>query len=454
MQRRDFLKKTGLLTAGSLLSSTLMNAQVSPLKKDDTVLILGAGIAGLTAAYKLSQKGFKVIVLEARNRIGGRIFTHSFAETPDLYVELGAEWIGESHKNLRKLCEELNIDIIKHQYNIDLLLQEQYTTFDKLKTDGVWKEKIEQLFKEFKNLSIKEQKKLDKISWWYFLKEKGIPEDELLRRELNDSTDFGESIRQVSAYAALSEYAESSTYNEMDYQVVGGNSQIINKLSEKIGKDKILLNKKIKIITQEGKTVKVVCEDKTVFEAHKVICTLPTFALSNILWHPHLPFPKQEAIKQLLYSRIIKIQMLFKERFWNRDDFAVNTDSLSHFIFHTTQKKSTEKGILTSYAVGDKAFILSRMNKGLQAKHTLDALKPIFGDKQHLFEQATAYYWGGDTYTQGAYAIYNIGQWFGIKDVLAQPFGNILFAGEYIGDWQGFMEGAVQTALDCVEIIS
>ncbi|MCU0436976.1 MAG: NAD(P)/FAD-dependent oxidoreductase [Raineya sp.] len=455
MQRRDFLKKTGLLTIGSLLSTTLANAQIEPLKKGDTVLILGAGIAGLTAAYKLSKKGFKVIVLEARNRIGGRIFTYSFSETPNLYAELGAEWIGESHKEIRKLCDELGLKTIKHQYKIDLLLQEQHMQSKQTQIDSAWEEKMKQIFKNFEKLSEKEKKKLDTVSWWRFLMENGIPEQELLIRELNDSTDFGESIRQVSAYAALSEYAESSDFNEMDYQIVGGNSQIINALSEKIAKENILLNKKVSTIIQENQKVKVICDDKTFFEGHKIICTLPTFAISNIHWQPHLPHLKQEAISQLLYSRIIKTQLLFKERFWNRDDFAVNTDSVSHFIFHTSQKQNnSEKGILTSYATGDKAFLLSRMNKTQQAKYVIEALKPIFGDKQQLFEQGVSYYWGTDIYTQGAYAIYNINQWFGLKNILAQPFKNILFAGEYIGEWQGFMEGAVQTALNCVDAIS
>ncbi|KOY84914.1 hypothetical protein AD998_00985 [bacterium 336/3] len=452
MQRRDFLKKTGLATLGSLLSTSLANAQINTLKKGDTILILGAGIAGLTAAYRLSQKGFKVIVLEARSRIGGRVFSYSFPEIPNLYAELGAEWIGKSHKQLIKLCEELNVKTVKHQYNIDMLLQNQHIRFDKVKMDKVWEEKIAQIFKDFKNLSLKEQKKIDSISWWRFLMENGIPEDALLMRELNDSTDFGESIRQVSAYAALSEYAESSDYNEMDYQMIGGNSQIINALSEKIGKENILLNKKVNAIIQDKK-VKVVCEDKTIFEGDKVICTLPTFAFSKIDWQPHLPPLKKEAIRQLLYSRIIKIQLLFKERFWGREDFAMNTDSLSHFIFHTSQQQTHEKGILTSYAIGDKAFLLSQMNKTQQAKYVLDALMPVFGDKQHLFEQAVSYYWGGDIYTQGAYAIYNIHQWFGMKSILTQPFENVLFAGEYIGEWQGFMEGAVQTAQDCVEML-
>jgi monoamine oxidase len=97
---------------------------------------------------------------------------------------------------------------------------------------------------------------------------------------------------------------------------------------------------------------------------------------------------------------------------------------------------------------------MGRMQKNKQVSFILDALKPIFGDVSPLVEQIASYYWGNDRFSQGAYAIYDVEQWFHLKDVLAEPFKNTLFAGEHIGDWQGFMEGAIQTAQDVVEIIS
>jgi len=453
MQRRDFLKKTGLLAAGSFLSTQFANAQIEPLAKNDTVLVLGAGVAGLTAAYRLMQKGFSVKILEARNRIGGRIFTYSFPENAELYTELGGEWIGESHEQIQKLCKELKLSLNPHRYQIDWFLKEKHYPFLSAPIDSIWQTKLSQIFEDFKKYSLKQQKKTDSLSWWRFLLQQGIPEETLITRELNDSTDFGESIRQVSAFAALSEYTESSPYNEMDYQIDGGNSKLVEELVSRIGKENIFLGKKVENISQEGKKVKVVCADKSIYEANRIICTLPTYALSQINWLPQLPREKAEALEQLLYARIIKVQILFKERFWDREDFAINTDTLAHFVFHTSQKQEGKKGILTAYATGDKAFILSQMNKKQQGKTVLEALIPIFGDKSEHLEQLTSYYWGSDLYTQGAYAIYNIGQWFGIKDILAKPFKNILFAGEYLGDWQGFMEGAIQTGQDATKIL-
>jgi len=450
MERRDFIKKTSLLAVTSLLSSKTENNDFEPLKKNDNVLILGAGISGLTAAYRLVQKGVNVQVLEARNRLGGRIFTYSFPEAPEIYTELGGEWIGSSHKNLQNLCQELQLELVPHRFKIDWLLNGKFIEKNKI-ADSRWNTKFAELLDNFKKSSSKQIRALEKISWWQFLKKNGIPEQALLMRELNDSTDFGESIRFVSASSALSEYAYSSEYNEMDFQVRGGNSQIIEKLAEKIGKEKIFINKKVQKVNQKGKKAQVICSDNSIYEADKVICTLPTYALSQVSWSPDLPITQKNTIEQLQYARIVKIQVLFSERFWQQDNFALNTDEFAHFIFHTTQKQNSPKGVLTSYSVGDKAYLIGKMSKNKQKDLIIEALKPIFGDVSNLVEQVVSYDWGSDLYTQGAYAYYCVGQGEEIKNILSMPFKNVLFAGEHIAEWQGFMEGAVQTAQKAVE---
>lgn len=454
MERRDFIKKTALISAFSALGTKVKTESVSePLQKNALVVILGAGISGLTAAYRLRQKGVRVLVLEARNRLGGRIFTYKFPETPEIYAELGGEWIGTSHKSIQNLCKELQLELISHRYSYDWLLSGKFTSAAQMQTNTEWIEKYKKILADFRSNSSKQKKYLEKISWWHFLQKNAIPEQELLIHELNDSTDFGESIRHVSAWSALSEYAYSNETDEMDFQVVGGNSKIIESLVEKIGREHILTGKKVEKVIQDKKKVQVSCSDGSVYQADKVICTLPTFALWQIGWSPELPLAKKNASEQLQYARIIKLQFLCKERFWQKDDFALNSDKFAHFIFHTTQKQNYQKGILTSYSVGDKAYLIGRMSKQEQIQLLIEAMKPAFGDVSGLIEQVVSYNWGSDPYTQGAYALYGIGQGDEIRDSLSEPFRNVLFAGEHIAEWQGFMEGAVQTAEDAVKKI-
>ena len=93
--------------------------------------------------------------------------------------------------------------------------------------------------------------RLDKTDWWRHLMNAGIAERDLDLRELADSTDFGESIRHVSAYSAITEYAESSEKNEMDMKIRGGNSRLPEALAQNIGADRIKLQHKVTAVRQD-----------------------------------------------------------------------------------------------------------------------------------------------------------------------------------------------------------
>jgi monoamine oxidase len=143
--------------------------------------------------------------------------------------------------------------------------------------------------------------------------------------------------------------------------------------------------------------------------------------------------------------------VVFKERFWQEETFDMVTDTTAHYFFHSSKNLKSVKGTLTSYAIGDKAYLLSKMNQEQKIREICQALKPAFGDVTPYAEKVVSYYWGGDAFSKGAYAIYDTHQWFGIREIMAKPFRNISFAGEHLAEWQGFMEGAIQTGEDAVK---
>lgn len=451
MKRRNFLKSTGLLTTASMVYAQAEIQAQPKLRNGEHVLILGAGLAGLAAAYSLLKQNIAFTILEARNRTGGRVFTHQVDEESKLHIELGAEWIGTSHERMITLCKEFNLPLLNHQFKTHLSLEGLYYKPGDWKYDTTWTSTYQDLLNNFKQSTPKNSKALDHIDWWKYLMNNGISERDIEIKELFDSTDFGESIRNVSAYASLSEYAYSSPNNEMDFRIEGGNTRLINAMTEKIGMQNILLSKKAHTVRQDSKGVQVLCEDGTQYTGSRMICTIPVFALSKINWQPALPAEKLDALHQMQYSRIIKSAVVFKERFWQDETFDMITDSTAHYFFHSSKNQPHTKGTLTSYAIGDKAYILSKMNQEQKLKEICAALKPAFGDVSQYAEKVTAYYWGGDAFSKGAYAIYDTHQWFGIREVMSKPFRNISFAGEHLAEWQGFMEGAVQTGEEAVK---
>ena len=437
--RREFLQTAGLAAIGAPLA-------FSPFiqRRNYSCVIIGAGLSGLAAANVLKQAGWSVTVLEARPRIGGRVLSFSFKESPKLVCELGGEWVGESHERMKALCHDFAIPLQDQRFEASLMRD------GVVKRPGQWdfspqaKAAFEKFKKTYHNYSQRDRVRLDQYDWWTWLEEIGFTEDDLLLRELQDSTDFGETIRMVSAYAAAAEYFESSPANEMDFKMEGGNSRLVNALQSRIGNEAIRTGMPVEKITQRGGKVTVTAGGRD-FITDACICTVPTRVLDKITFDPPLPNAQSAAANKLQYARIIKNSVLFRERFWGAEDFSLVSDVTSHYYFHSTKNQPGPEGILCSYAIGEKADVLASQNDSRRSDIVTRDLVPLNKRAPELALNIQSYAWQRDQYTQGAYAFYRPGQWFTLRPILQQPHGKVLFAGEHLADWQGFMEGAVVT---------
>ena len=455
MNRRDFLVKSTLagsaiLTTDSITSNPIFIRN----KKPKSVIIIGAGFSGLAAAMKLKSEGIKVTVLEARKRIGGRVFSNQPTKANGQVIELGAEWVGNSHERVIALCNEFGLKLENNQFETDLTLGGKYSQAGKWSFSPDMQKFWDNKVTIWENMSEEQRKKLDKTDWWRFLSQQGVSSNDLLLRDLMDATDFGESIRHTSAYAAFAEYAESSEKNEMDLKIKGGNATLAEKMAENIGKENILIDHTVQIVKQIGsKGVSIMCSNGKTFEGDKVICAIPTFSLLKIDWQPGLPNMMKDALHELQYARIGKFPIVFSEKFWKRDDFDMLTDTPAHYFYHGTKNQNSKTGVLMCYATGDKADVLASVSKSQRLDIILDALKPAFGNVSKYVTEDLMYYWGQDAYSSGAYAFYGKGQWFEVMPILKEPFENVYFAGEHLADWQGFMEGAINSGEEAADII-
>jgi len=479
----------GIRAEGEVHVST-ENGKKSPVQK--SCIVIGAGLAGLSAAYKLRTKGWDVTVLEARDRIGGRVFTYHFRENPKLYCELGGEWVGDDHHEVKRLCKKFGLDLIRHRFNSSFA---ELGCIGETFKSGAWPFE-KKLKKNLKNAVLKvlnlpnvvKQKEFDEQDWWTFLRDQGLSTKDLLRRDLMDSTDFGESIRQAGAYSASSEYYGdgSNSTDEMDWRIVGGNTRLVNALAERIGLHSIHTAMEVQRVAQSDGWVTVHAEDiRTVpfappqprnkatrkklppkilsFKATYCICTVPARVLNSIHWYPKLSPEKRLAARDLQYARIMKTVLLFKARFWEKrmgKKFACFTDGTSDFIFAASlgQLSDKDEGILCSYAIGDKADDLAaRGTEDLRALITAE-LTRLFPGEDTTPISIERYAWQEDKYTQGAYAFFRPGQWFPVRDALQKPHGElrrelVYFAGEHLAEEQGFMDGAIDSGNDAAALV-
>ncbi len=451
MKRRTFLQTTGLVGGFALGAPQLLLNQKKPKKKPAKVLVIGAGFSGLAAARSLKLQGVSCQILEARNRIGGRVFSHRPEQNPGLVIELGAEWVGNSHERVIDLCKKYSLELLNNQFETHRIQEGSYAAA------GAWgmSPEMEKFWAQkttiWNQLSEVQKKKLDKMDWWRYLANRGFQDQDLLIRDLIDSTDFGESIRHTSAYAAFAEYAESSEKNEMDLKIKGGNGMLATKIAEELGWNHIFLNHQVQKVVQSKTGVELFCQNGKSFKADALICTLPTASIQKIQWLPALEPQYVDALNSLQYARIGKFPMVFSERFWKDENFDLITDTPAHYFYHATKNQDQKAGVLICYAIGEKADVLNSLKADQRESLILDALKPAFGDTRKYLLGSLKYYWGVDQYSRGAYAFYGKNQWFGIMPTLRRNHQHCYFAGEHLADWQGFMEGAIVSGEDAVK---
>lgn len=447
--RRNFLKISGAATIGTLLSANSILGQ----KRRKSCVIVGAGFSGLAAAFKLKNAGWNVTILEARSRFGGRVFSHRLPENTNLICELGAEWVGEHHERIITLCKDFGLQLQDHRF-ADSLMQNGKVSHPKAWGFSEKSEKaLHKLLSGLDNYSQARLNLMDRQDWWTVLKNIGFSDEELRIRDLMDSTDFGESIRFVSGYAAAGEYAVSCEHNEMDFKITGGNSRLAEEFVKRIGTDSIKLNTLVEEINQTKGVVTVKTKDAK-YTCDAVVCTVPTASLQKIKFTPTLPAVQQKAAESLIYARIIKNSVLYDERFWGADNFSLVSDATSHYYFHSTQNQPGKQGILTAYAIGDKADVLASQDDKRRMEIITKDLIPFNSNAPNLARGIASYAWARDEFSKGAYAIYRPGQWFGVRPHLLKPHGKVLFAGEHLSDdWQGFMEGAIETGEAAAQIL-
>ncbi len=447
--RREFLKQAALATAATAIPLKSFNLNFISKKK---VVVIGAGFAGLAAALKLKDNGYDVTIIEARKRTGGRVFSYRPDADPSLVIELGAEWIGASHQRVLDLCKKYGIEVEDNTFRDRLIYYDKFYNAGEWDFSPEWNEKFDRIIEDYGKMGEREKKELDKIDWWRFLVNNGISERDLDVREYADSTDFGESIRFVSAYAALAEYAESSPNNEMDFKAKGGNSLIIDGMANDFGIANIKLDTAVTSVKSSDKII-VTCNDGSTYDCDYLICTAPTYSLMKINWEPALPSDKRDALNSLQYARINKCATVFSKRFWEEEGYSILTDTFAHYFYHATKNQKNDNGVLISYSIGDKADMFSRMGKPQRIATILMSLMQLPDSVSDLVKDNVNYYWGKDEFTKGAYALYGKGQWFDVMPRLKEKAGNIYFAGEHLADWQGFMEGAVNSGEEAAENI-
>lgn len=438
------------------------------------VIVIGAGLAGLTAAYELAQWGNEVTVLEAHMRPGGRVFTVREPFQEGLYGEFGAIDYTDSARNMKHYVKLFNLATGAPQPDGKLV-----TTFhvrgkrvvlgpgqkpewpykvspeeQKVFGYGLYLRYLGPTADELGNPTdpswdIQKFKQYDKMTLVDFMKSKGASDDAI--EYLSYAMSVGYGWNTVSALHRLaSDWALFNSGGGKQHFILGG-SDLLPRAFAKALADRIWYGAPVTRIVQEGNKVRAVFNPpggEQSLEADYVICTAPCPALRRVDFAPGLSARKRQIIEQLEYTPVTRIYMQSRRRFWvdeGRTGFG-NTDLpiklVSEHPFVRTADL-TPRGLLETHIRGNDALPVSEKTEEQQIAWAAEQMETFHPGYRKYLEGGAAYSWHKDPYFGGGYAWWKPGQLTEWMPELAKPEGRVHFAGEHTSALGRTMEGAV-----------
>ena len=394
ISRRQFLRRSAIAVAAAGLDRSQLSGAVrnlvltSPAKK---VLILGAGMAGLVAAYELSKAGHDVTVLEARTRPGGRVHTLREPFSDGLFAEEGAARIPENHDLTLKYVKEFALPL---------------EPFYPSRLNAV---------------------RFDRGS-----------------REEVPIDGFTDAMTQNYG-------GELGGSPERWQKIVGGTDMLPRAFAQRLG-EKIHYGSPVVRIEQDAQQARVVflkAGQRQTLNADKVLCTIPFSVLRNVEL-PALSERKRDIIKNTRYDAVSRVYLQTRNRFWEEkglNGFAFAKGPIE--IWQPTWNQPGPRGILMTYARPGEAEKITRLKENERIATTLTQLDGIFGGLKENFERGATKCWMDDEWSRGAWAFVGFTEFF----TAVAPNERIHFAGEHLSAYSSWMQGALSSGLRAVKEI-
>ncbi len=469
--RRRFLRDS-LGASAALALAACAPASLRRHRDDGDVAIVGAGIAGLTCAWRLRQAGIGVALYEAQERIGGRMFSLRDHFADGQVCELGGELIDSGHARMRSLAAELGLVL-------DDLAEDPTSAFGDIWFHGGRRYSEHDILRAFAPLAVAIQRDadtlpdeqityatpggaeaLDRETMTQWLDRNGA--SGWLRKliEVAYTTEMGLECGEQSALNFLT-FIDPGTdafriFGESDerFHVRGGNDRVPHALAAKLD-DAISTGSVLEALRQEASGTYVLSfrRGAASFErrARRVVLALPFSTLRDVRIEIELPPAKRRAITELRYGTNAKLMIGFNERVWrtrHASGGATYSDLPLQTTWETSRMQAGNGGILTNFTGGRHGVEIGEGTPKQQADaaaQQLEAIWPGIATARGRAREAR-FHWPTHAWTKGSYACFAPGQWTTIRGAIGEAVGNLHFAGEHCAlDNQGFMEGGVET---------
>ncbi|MFT3932257.1 MAG: flavin monoamine oxidase family protein [Chitinophagaceae bacterium] len=509
LSRRQFLSQSGMLAGGTypamLALGMLREAPVKPIPTEKTtagknIIILGAGLAGLSAAYELTKLGHNCTILEARNRVGGRCWsvrkgsvnteTGNIAQTAQfdegLYYNAGPSRIPHHHLLTLHYCKELKVPIQVYN-NVNesaYYFSEGKNALNNKKirvreihndTRGYMAEMLAKAIDK-KQLDMAMTKEDTEKIIEYLRAEGGLDPDNIYkasaRRGYSTAPGAGDQPGVIANAHALLDILSAGLmdpdfYNVAEYtyelqmtmfQAVGGMDMIAKAFEKVVGKN-IRFQSEVTSIKNTADGVSIVYKNKEgeqKLQGDICICTIPLPALSNV--DHNFSSDVSRAIDNIEYISTGKIGLQFKRRFWEEDEHIyggiTHTNNELTQIFYPSYDYQSAKGILVGYYnFNEKAKKIGNLSVKDREQLALQKGSLIHPQYANAFENSFSISWHKTQYSLGGWALYSNEERQTMYKALLQPEKQVYFAGEHMTYLNAWMAGAFESARAVVDAV-
>jgi monoamine oxidase len=443
-----------------------MEEQPFMRSNDRTVTVIGAGLAGLAAAYDLGRAGWTVTVLEARPRVGGRVYSvRSFLHGQ--VAEGGGEFIEESHTRMLALAREFHLPLGR-------VGRWQGQKSDWASLEGrsgplidvsIWgtnlEGEVEQVWRALAELgklvpdprqpqAARDASHLDRQSamdWIQSLDAHPLAKKHFIEHLRAEYTTEPERFSLLDLARNASMYYTSDFRGE-NYRVVGGNDRIPRSLADRL--PDVRLKAEVVSVQVLADAVAVTFKQAENYETcHSAfaILAIPLTTARRIDFHGSLPATHRRMVEEVSYGAVTKVLIQYRKRFWEQRGWngRLVTDSGIVHTWHATGHLESEDGILTVYTGGDPAKKLSALPDEERMRLAVSEVEKLFPGSSELIERTATIAWSNEPFTRGSYMALAPGEVTAHWEALMNPVGRLFFAGEHATPLQGFMEGAVDS---------
>lgn len=473
MQRRDFLKQTAL-AAVSLRQFSIVDREPESLDRRGApkrVLIIGAGLAGLAAAYELTRAGHDVTVLEARMRPGGRVHTLRDVFADGLYAEAGAARIPNHHNFTLAYAKLFGLTLdplapsesafVYHvrgrriverpgqnvEWPYELTPEER-----RLGVSGIRRKYILPLLREIGDATdprwppanlLQAYDQMNRSDLW---RRQGISSEAVALLSLGGIDD---SVEPWAALLMLRNLGLNQKRTRF-YKIRGGTDLLPNAFAARLT-SKIRYGVPVVRIEPNAQSVTVVFVNAGSHQritGDYLISAVPFSVQKNIEVSPAFSPEKARAIEQLPYLSASKVFLQMRSRFWTAQGLSgfATTDLPVSEVWDATYKQPGRRGILQTFPISVHSRRLTAMSEEERISFALDQVEKIYPGARENFEGGVSKCWDEDEWSRGASAFYRPGQFSSLLPNVARPEGRVYFAGEHTSVWiDGWMQGALES---------